>query len=232
MQIRKLILPLFVAMILGAMPASHSGSLKAGNSTPRQDASPGYARHFQAGEAMIISLYPDTTHFLNSSFLIDQDGYVDLPIIGRLRVVDYSPQSIVPVLRQKFSSYDLPNIQVRRGIRLAILGGFIRPGLYFVPENATLWEAIQMAGGTQEDDGINKLKVVRGSQIFKSDLSDDFRSPRSLASLGIRSGDQIVVPVPGKISGFRQFLRDVAPFLGLATGVVVALVVRNNNRKP
>jgi protein involved in polysaccharide export with SLBB domain len=168
---------------------------------------------FRPGDAAEINVYPDTTSFLHRTFAIDGNGYVFLPIIGKQKIAGMTSQQFANFLKENFAPYlKTPNIQVRPLIRVSLLGGFARPNLYYVDPNTTLWDLIQKAGGTLNENGLKKMKWERSRETVESDLISEYQSGRSLIQMGIRSGDQIWTPSPGKPS----FVSQLLPIVGLA----------------
>src|SRR5512133_1770632 len=103
---------------------------------------------FIQGEAIKISVYPDSTIFLNGFYHIDNEYRIDLPILGLVSLRNRSRADFISLLKKEYSDYlRYPNINVTPYMRVSFFGGFYRPGLYWVEPRSTLWDAVQMAGG-------------------------------------------------------------------------------------
>jgi protein involved in polysaccharide export with SLBB domain len=162
---------------------------------------------FRPGDAVQISVYPDSTSFLHRIFPIDGEGYIFLPIVGKKRIIGMTQSQFIEYLEQDFEAYlKTPNIQIRPLIRASALGGFARPNLYYIDPNATLWDLVQMAGGTVTEDGLKKMKWERNGKEFNFDLLSSYQAGRSLTQMGFRSGDQIWTPSLGKPSMWSKML--------------------------
>jgi protein involved in polysaccharide export with SLBB domain len=169
---------------------------------------------FKPGNALKISVYPDSGAFPGGVYPIDSRGMVDLPIIGYLKVIDMSPRQIELLLTEKYSTYlPRPNISVRPVYRISLLGGFLRPGLYWVDPRASLWSAVEKAGGPQREDGIGKIQWVRGSKIVTKNIVPFFQSGASLYSIGFESGDQLCVTPRPRRQVMENIQTNVLPFL-------------------
>lgn len=174
------------------------------------------------GDGIKISVYPDTTHFINGIFKISSDGYVDLPIIGCIKVTDRSCEELNADLKKRYIDYlNFPNIQITPQIRVTTIGGFRAPGLYWVHPYDGLWDVIQTAGGPARSDGIEKLKWVRsGEELKKDSLIQSFQSGESLTEMGFRSGDQLTLTSNPERRGIEVFLQDVVPILSFVLSSV------------
>lgn len=179
--------------------------------------------HFLNGDAIKITVIPDT--FPNGVYPIDANGYVDLPLIGPLQVTKMNKsefvqklvETYVPLLR--FSS-----IQVRRVISIGFQGGFNSPGVYWVSPGATLWYALSLSGGTVREDGIKKIKLERDGIIIEEKVSELLKVSKSIAALGIRSGDVLRVLNRPKRNGWDVFRQDVLPILSFGLSTTLAAV--------
>ncbi len=172
------------------------------------------------GDAIQILVYPDTSSFLHNVFRVDGEGNIFLPIVGKVRVTDMSEQEFIQFIKDNFSNYlKGPNLQVKHLIGVSLLGGFIRPGLYYVDQNLTLWQLLQMAGGTVHENGLKTMKWERNKKVINDDLVPYFQSGRSLQNLGMKSGDQIWTKTPGQPDIWQKSTQIVLPFVSVAVSV-------------
>jgi protein involved in polysaccharide export with SLBB domain len=149
---------------------------------------------FKPGDGLQINTFPDTTSFLHRTFPIDDQGYIELPLEGKVKVSQMKIEDLQTFIREKFKAYlRTPNVVVKPMIRVTMLGGFIRPGLYYADVNSSLWEVIRMGGGTTTEDGIYELKWERDKDEQK-DVFSYFERGVSLRQMGFRSGDQLYTP--------------------------------------
>jgi hypothetical protein len=176
--------------------------------------------YFKPGDAVEISVFPDTSSFLNNVFPIDGEGYIFLPVVGRTQVVAMSETEFINFLSKNFTPYlRTPSIQVRPLIRASLLGGFARPDLYYIDPNHTLWDLVQMAGGTLREDGLKKMKWERNQKEIESNLIAYYQAGKSLTDMGFRSGDQLWTKSPTITSGWDRFFSYALPIVSIGITV-------------
>lgn len=201
------------SFLLNAQPADSSNTdtltqVKTGDTI--QFPQPG----FTTGDALQIRVHPDTGSFVNGIYFIDDKGCVDLPIIGYVKATGHSADELALIIRNAYVDYlPQPNILVRPLVRVCLLGGFYRPGLYWVDARETMWGVIRLAGGTQREDGLEKIEWRRNRQILTKDIVPYIEAGNSLSSIGFKSGDQLTVTVRPKQRGWDLFRTDVLPML-------------------
>ncbi len=185
---------------------------------------------FFPGDAVRISLPLDTMSFLNGVYPIDDDGIIILPIIGEFQIAGLSTQEFEEAIRKDYEVYlRFPEVQALPLIRVSLLGGFARPGMYYVEPQRSIWDLISIAGGTNNEKGLGKMRWERDRKIVQKDLIPLIESGRSLRSIGFKSGDQLWTP--GESRRVTDFLvRDLLPigtfFLSLLVGVAA---IRNDD---
>ncbi len=180
-----------------------------------------YEWNFLPGDAIRIVVTPDTG-FPNGVYPVEADGFVDLPMIGPLSVKTLSrtefeqkvKDAYIPLLR--FSS-----VQIRRVMSIGFQGGFRRPGVYWVTPGSTLWHTLALAGGTEREDGLKKIKWERDGKKMEQKVSDLLKNPQPIYKLGLRSGDIFRVINRPKKTGWDVFRQDVLPIIsfGLSSAV-------------
>jgi protein involved in polysaccharide export with SLBB domain len=151
---------------------------------------------FVPGDGVKIKLPLDSTSFLDGIYPIDKDGFINLPIMGKYKVASVTSDEFTAYIQKSYEQYlRYPEVQITPLIRVSLLGGFVRPGLYYVDPENSLWDLISMAGGTTHDKGLSKIRWERDrKQINSKDLMVAFEKGQSLNEIGFQSGDQIVTP--------------------------------------
>jgi polysaccharide export outer membrane protein len=171
------------------------------------------SRTFIAGDAVEISVYPDTSSFLHGIFPIDGEGFIYLPIKGKVKITEMSTSEFSEYLTANFKQYiRTPDVLVRPLIRVSMLGGFNSPGMFYVQENLTLWQLVQRAGGAIHEEGLRDMRWERDKDIMDVDLISYLESGNSIKNMGLRTGDQIWTPVPDQ-PGLLERVGVILPYI-------------------
>ncbi|MDD5675987.1 MAG: polysaccharide biosynthesis/export family protein [Chitinivibrionales bacterium] len=218
------IFPIYAAQAANPAPAEAPAQKKttpAESTVIKQTAPPAALPPFHAGDALLITTFPDTATFFRGLHRIDDQGCVDLPAIGKLRVIDKTEKQLADTLVVAYVNYlRYPVVQVHPLIRVSLLGGFYRPGLYWVPPSYSLWDVVSMGGGTQREDGIKNLRWERSRALIKKDLVEDFQSGSSLQKMGLLSGDQLWATSKLKKDFWEVMTTNVLPWFTVTATLV------------
>jgi hypothetical protein len=171
---------------------------------------------FHCGDAVGILVAPDTASFLKGEYIIDDDGCINLPIIGRKRITAMTQEELTSYLKNAFVQYlRYPGVQVQPLIRLELMGGFQRPGFYYISPHAAFWDVFHLAGAPVREDGLEKIKLLRSHITIDFDPVRSIEIGQSLKQMGIQSGDQIMVTARPLKTKWDSFKDDVLPILSL-----------------
>lgn len=119
-------------------------------------------------------------------YLVNQDGEVSLPLIGKVKVAGLTTSVVEDQIQEKLTAYlTQPAVNVRvLNFKVAILGDVSRPDVYQVAsERITITEALSMAGDlniTARRNDLLLIREVNGKREYVPlDLtsSDIFHSP-------------------------------------------------------
>ncbi|MBI3947906.1 MAG: SLBB domain-containing protein [Armatimonadetes bacterium] len=101
-----------------------------------------------------------------------------------------------PALNPELRPGDMLTVPERATVPVSVLGQVMRPGSYAAPVDATVMDAVQMAGGFGERADRDRVTVLRGGQPIIINLAN----PRPGAEAGTLTKLQAndVVTVPGK----------------------------------
>ncbi|MGB7395598.1 MAG: polysaccharide biosynthesis/export family protein [Pricia sp.] len=105
-------------------------------------------------------------------YIIDKDGEIDFPVIGKIKVAGLSPEELRMLLRERLSEYlKDPIINIRLlNFTVSILGEVNRPGTYPVNgERITILEALGLAGDLTIKGKRENILVIRdfdGTKVY------------------------------------------------------------------
>lgn len=106
------------------------------------------------------------------NYLVDKNGEIDFPVIGKLMIVGLSPSETRALLREKLADYlKNPIINIRiQNFTVTILGAVNRPGTYNVNgEQITILEALGLAGDINIKGRRDNVMVIRdfdGTKVY------------------------------------------------------------------
>jgi hypothetical protein len=167
------------------------------------------------GDVLRIKAYPDTTSFISGVYTIFDSGFVNLPILGTVKVTTMSISGLTRHLTEAYAKYmAYPNVQVEPLIRIFLLGGFLRPGAYLVNPLHPFSNVLSAAGGTVRDDGLKLLRWERNGRVLASNLTAEVEGSQSLWATGFKSNDQICITLRNR--------RDISPLTSFITSTIIA----------
>ena len=97
-------------------------------------------------------------------YLIDQNGNINVPTIGQIKVSGYTTEEISNKLKSKLEIYlSQPVVNVRiLNFKISVLGDVKNPGSYNIQnEKITLLEALSLAGDLNTTGKRNNVLIVR-----------------------------------------------------------------------
>lgn len=193
----------------------------------------------------VTSLNPEASVTFNNSspnnpsatpgYLVDQDGYIQFPVLGKLKVSDLTKKQLTDTLRSSLIDKKLlidPVVSIRYlNFRVTVLGEVLKPTVVSVPnEKISLLEALGMAGDLTiyaRRDNVTLIRDENGKRLIKRiNLNDGeiFNSPYYY----LKSNDIIYVePNKTKISS-SQPLRQNLPIILSGLSLLAIIFTRIN----
>ena len=164
-----------------------------------------------------------------AGFLVDQDGNIDYPQLGRMTVEGLTREQLAEMIRLRLQdNLKQPFVIVRfLNYKITILGEVRSPGTFTLPtERVTILEALGLAGDITEFGQKNSVKVVREingrREIGTLDLTskDMFNSPY----YRLQQNDVVFVEqTRRKIT--QQEQQVLAQQIGLASSIITAIAL-------
>jgi polysaccharide export outer membrane protein len=155
---------------------------------------------------------------LSGEFLVDEDGTVTLPLLGRRKVtgvpLDETREALLEAYREELRN---PSIVLTPLRRVYVLGEVNQPGLRLVDPTMSLAGAVALAGGANQTGDLRRIRVIRDGSVIHENVPAD----RGLALVDIRSGDEIFV---GRRGWFDRNSTFVVSALLSVTSLVISLL--------
>jgi len=169
-------------------------------------------------------------------YLVDQNGNINLPLVGEVRVGGLTKQKAVDLLQEKISKFltEKPIVNVRfLNFKVSVLGEVNRPGVYTVTdEKISIPQAIALAGDLTiygERQTIQLRRIENGEMncyIIDLTSSDLFFSPYYY----LRQNDILYISPNKTKAGSSTYNQNLPLYVSLisVTITAVALFLRYN----
>lgn len=111
-----------------------------------------------------------------SGYLVDREGNINLPILGKIAVAGKTRMELVDTIQQRLVGYlKSPTVQVQiQNFKVTVLGDVKAPGTFKIPnERITLLEAIGLAGDLKMTGVRKNVLVIRDSLGVKKEYRID-----------------------------------------------------------
>lgn len=160
--------------------------------------------------------------FMNGQeYPVEFDGTVKLPVIGRYPIAGLTKRQAEDSLEAKYASlYKNPYVQVTVTNRRVIIfpGGLgtakVIPILY---QNMTLFEALAIAGGIDQEGKAYRIKLIRGNLKKPYVFLIDASKMENIQNMDVVLQADDIIYVEPMERPLRNFGRDVAPWISLVT---------------
>lgn len=117
----------------------------------------------------------------NKGYLVDVNGEIDFPILGKLKVEGRTRGQVTDLIKQRLIDEDLikdPIVMVNfLNFKITVLGEVGSPGTYDITgDRITLLEAIAKAGDIGDDGRVDRVAVIREYGNKRRIMFHDLRS--------------------------------------------------------
>lgn len=161
----------------------------------------------------------------NLTYLVEYDGFIKLPILGRVQISGLTIRQAELMLEDKYSNdYKKPFVLLKVTNRRVIIfpgqAGTARV-ITLTNNNTTLIEALALSGGISENGKARKVKLIRGSLqhplVYLIDMStlDGVKQ----ADMVLQSNDIIYVEPKANIA--QAILRETTPILSVLSTLLI-----------
>lgn len=172
----------------------------------------------------VFSIYNSNEAF-GKWLLIDDEGNVDLPKIGKVHLAGLTAKQASDSLSQVFGNYITNPIVVLKVInrKVSVMGEVTKPGNYLLEEQVTtITELIGMAEGYTDYSNLKHVQLVRDSISYRINLRR--MSPQMLQNIPLQANDIVIVPAKrGKT--IDQKAPTLIPFSSALTALVLVISI-------
>lgn len=164
-------------------------------------------------------------------YLVDQDGQIQLPLIGNVKVEGLTTSVAAEQIRKKLTEYlREPSVNIRMlNFKISILGDVLKPDVFKIPsERVTVTEALSMAGDLNITARRNNILLIREIDGKREFIPLDLTSGRIFESpyYYLKNNDVIYVqPDKTKYATVDNSYRSLSLILSALS--IVAIVLTN-----
>jgi polysaccharide export outer membrane protein len=134
----------------------------------------------------------------SGQFQVNEHGTIIYPMIGEVQIEGRTVGDLRDSIRDDLEGiFNQPFVSVTPLFRIAVIGEVRAPGLLSVDPTLSLLDVVALAGGTNPDANLNKIRLMRQGDETQLSFRSDAGSAQSLQDIGVQSGDQIYVPQKG-----------------------------------
>ena len=137
------------------------------STTDPEASAPFYRKIGQSKEGGSSSINSQNANLL--AYLVDNNGYIDFPVLGMIKVMGLTNRECEALLRQKLQPYlkEVPNVTVRTSnYKFSVLGEVGKPGTYTTDaEKVTIFEALAQAGDMTLFSIRNDVQLLREDSL-------------------------------------------------------------------
>jgi polysaccharide biosynthesis/export protein len=179
------------------------------------------------GDILQLKVYRDSE--LSGSYLIEANGYVQIPGLGTIRAAGLRPdqvtQAMVDAMRGK--GFREPELAVRPMIRISVLGQVRVPMLYSIDPGLSLLQLITMAGGPTDRADLKNTRVIRDGKAYVVDIDAALHGGAS-GRVALYSND--VVFVPPKKGLTQQNIQFIVGITGTGLALLTTILLLTGYR--
>lgn len=135
---------------------------------------------------------------MQQGYFVDTAGYIDFPVLGKLKVGGLTRMQAVQLIRQKLTPYVIDPLVIVKilNYKITVLGDVKNPGTFPIPsERVTLPEALGMAGDMNVTGVRNNVLIIRDIDGVKTEIRVDLTSKETYNSPGyyLRQNDVVYI---------------------------------------
>jgi polysaccharide export outer membrane protein len=166
-----------------------------------------------------------------TGFLVDEEGNIEIPIIGAIKVSELTTNQAKNLIKSRASKYYKdPTVQVRfANYKVTVLGEVAKPAAYVMPnEKVTIFDAISLAGDLTIAGKRNNVMLMRDNGDKKDIIRLDLTSSDVVASpyYYLKQNDVIYVePSKAKV-GASNAPRTQLITVGVAVATLLITIFR------
>ena len=135
---------------------------------------------------------------------VDSDGFIQLPIINRLNVLDKSvseiQEALISAYTQEFiDPWVVVSVSEYRSRPIYMLGEFQTAGVLHMERPTNITQALGLAGGMTDNAYLQGARLLRSERIVAVDIEAILKQGRVEQNVWLKPGDTLYVPSSGDL---------------------------------
>ncbi len=168
-----------------------------------------------------------------NSFMVDKEGNIELPIIGKINVNGKTPEEVSYIIKDSVTNIlSLPTVTVKLVNQyVSVLGEVRNPGHFvYSQDKLTIFNAIGLAGDITEYGNRRKVTVIRNIDGLNTKINIDLTQLDIVSSpyYFVQPNDLIYVsPLRKRVWGMAEFPFTII-FSTITTAIVIYTFIQTN----
>jgi polysaccharide export outer membrane protein len=188
-------------MAWGQTPAPAAVARDA-SSTPTRAPSQAAGNDFRIGPEDVLDIAVWNNPAMSRTTPVRPDGMISLPLLNDIQAAGLTPMQLRDAITAKLTEY-LPNPEVSVIVRevnhfkVSVLGEVKKPGRYEFKGQATVLDAIAMAGGLSDFAARSRITILRNDNGASKRIPVNYNKIVSASEQGdiqLLPGDIVLVP--------------------------------------
>jgi polysaccharide export outer membrane protein len=152
-------------------------------------------------DVLEISIYGENE--LTRKLVVRPDGKISFPLVGDIKVAGHSPTEVKAIIDKKVSAF-IPEasstviLDQLGSMKYYVVGEVARPGMFNVPSELTVLQALSLAGGLKIFADEDSIIIIRGrgkdTRKIPFDYSDVKKGKHLEQNILLQRGDVVLVP--------------------------------------
>jgi protein involved in polysaccharide export with SLBB domain len=171
-----------------------------------------------AGDEISIAVWGYADY--NNKFLVNEDGFIQIPEFGRIYVKGLTFGAVKSQIGKRLSTFINPantkyeiSLNYARTIEINIVGEVKSPGTYQIPAINSVYNAINAASGITDIGSVRDIQVRRdGKTIKRFDVYEFLFNPLFQENFFLQKGDFIYVSTQSKLVKISGAVRRPAKY--------------------
>lgn len=203
---------------------------------PINEPNPDSGYMLDVGDILQIQLVGQNDYV--EDFLINADGSINLPDIGKIIVAGLSLNDTSKLIKSKVNSAFIGteafiSLSEIRDVNILVTGNAQNPGIYTLTGNSNILHAISAAGGISEFGSLREVNLLRDNIIIESlDVYDLLIEGQYNLKKRLRSGDVIFVEARKNIVSIDGAINRPAKYEALDNQKLMSIIKYANGINP